>query len=517
MLLQHLRGVVVERVSSVGSAVVIEARAAAAAVACPGCGSVSRRVHGRYRRRLADAAIAGAAVVIELLVRRFRCVDPGCSVVTFVEQVEGLTRPYGRYTPVLEAQLTAVGLALAGRAGVRLAGELGIAVGRDTLLRRVRALSEPPIGQVAVLGVDDFAFRRGRKYGTVMVDMTTRRPIDMIDSRDGDALAAWLGAHPGVEVICRDRAGGYGEGARAGAPHAIQVADRFHLWRNLGMAVEKTINTRRANLAEPTQAPSTTAPEVVQPVAEKKIVTRFRVHYTAVQELRAQGLSLAAIGRKLGLHQATVRKYAHARCVEDLIAKNQTRALLVDDYVEYLHQRWHEGERNATQLFREISARGYPGGELAVQRYLRRYRHHRGHAQHVGPKPPSVREVTSWVMTRPDRLRTDPATALTGIRARDADLDRVTRHVRAFAAIMVGRRGHRIDDWITAVEADTLPPLAAFARNLRRDLDAVRHGLTLPHNSGPVEGNINRIKMLKRQMFGRANLDLLRKRVLLTR
>ena len=174
-----------------------------------------------------------------------------------------------------------------------------------------------------------------------------------------------------------------------------------------------------------------------------------------------------------------------------------------------------EGERNATQLFREIKQQGYPGGELAVQRYLRRFRRGRAHASHPGPKPPSVRQVTSWIMTHPDRLDPRDTVKLRDVRGRDRDMNRLVKHVRAFAVMMTGRHGDRLEEWITTVEHDTLTPLAGFARNLRRDLDAVRNGLTLEHSSGAVEGNINRLKMIKRQMFGRAGLDLLRKRVLL--
>jgi transposase len=221
----------------------------------------------------------------------------------------------------------------------------------------------------------------------------------------------------------------------------------------------------------------------------------MRDHYDAVTQLRARGLSKAAIGRKLGLHQATVRKFVTARSADDLIAKTEQRAHLADPWTGHLHQRWHEGERNATALFREIKTMGYPGGELAVQRYLRQFRHDRSHAPRP-PKPPSVRQVTSWIMTHPDDLDPRDAAKLRAIRDRDADLDRLTRHVRAFAAMMTGRRGDRLEAWITSAEHDTLTPLAGFARHLRHDHDAVFHGLSLPYSSGPVEGNINRLKML---------------------
>ena len=455
-------------------------------------------------------------MLIQVQVRRFRCDNVGCPARTFAEQIDGLTAPHARLTPGLRGMLTQIGLALAGRAGSRLASVIGVAAGRDTLLRLVKALPDPPRTPITVLGVDDFAFRRGRHYGTVLIDMASHRPVDMFDGRDGDSLAAWLRQHPEVEVICRDRAGGYGEGARTGAPQAVQVADRFHLWQNLGQAVEKTVNAHRSRLVAPALPPADdTMPAEVQPLPEKKIVTRLREHHAAVHELAAQGLNKSAISRELGLHQATVRKYLNAASHAELTAVTEQRAHLVDDYVAYLHRRWNEGERNATALFREIKEQGYPGGELAVQRYLRRFRKGLGQIPHPGPKPPSVRQATSWIMTHPDHLDPRDAVKLRELRSRNRDFNRLVKHVRTFAIMMTGRHGDRLDAWITTVENDTLTPLAGFARNLRRDLDAVRNGLTLQHSSGAVEGNINRLKMIKRQMFGRAGLELLRKRVLL--
>ncbi|GAA2523120.1 ISL3 family transposase [Pilimelia columellifera subsp. columellifera] len=476
-------------------------------------------MHGRYRRLLRDAAVCGVAVRIRLLVRRFRCRNNSCVTVTFVEQVEGLTSAFARFTPPAVAMLVSVGLALAGRAGARLTAGLGAAVGKDTLLRRVRALPDPPAGPVPVLGVDDFAFRRGHRYGTVLVDMQSRRPVDVIDGRDSDGFATWLRAHPGVEVICRDRASGYGEGARQGAPNAVQVADRFHLWRNLGEAVERTLISVRSSLTPPPTAVAedhAVEPQQVQTLPELKIAARYRVQHADVHRLRATGMTLSAIGRQLGLHQATVRKIANAATVDALLVKTHQRAHVVDEYVAHLHKRWNEGERNATALFREIKQQGYPGGELAVQRHLRRYRHGRSFKPVPGPKQPSVRETTKWIMTHPDRLDPKDASKLREIRDRTPALDRLVGHVRGFARMLTGLQGHHLNEWITAVASDNeLPALASFARHMIRDLDAVRNGLTMAYSSGPVEGNVNRIKTLKRQMYGRAKLDLLRKRILL--
>jgi transposase len=495
----------------------IWAHARAGTATCPQCGRASTRVHSRYQRRLADAAVAGRRVVLRLGVRRFFCENPDCQARTFTEQLRGLTTRYARRTPLLRALLEQVALALAGRAGTRLATGLGLPASRDTLLRLLRALPDPEVSEVAVLGVDDFAFRRSRAYGTVLVDMATHRPIDLLEDREAQTFAAWLTEHPGTRVICRDRAGAYADGARTGAPGAQQVADRWHLWHNLAEGAEKTVLGHRGCLREPRAEPPTSTP-AVDPVpagpSEKKIVTRTIQRYAQIQQLRAQGESISAIARSLHLDVQTVRRFAHASSLEELLTKTVERASVLDGFTAYLHQRWNQGCTDAAVLTKELKARGYSGSDQTVRRYLRPFRHGRP-TPLPGPTPPTVREVTGWIMRRPEALELEEQTRLKEILARCPHLDAASGHVAAFAEIMSGLRGDRLDGWITAVEADDLPGLRSFATGLRRDHQAVVNGLTLPYSSGAVEGNVNRIKMLKRQMYGRAKFDLLRKRVLL--
>jgi transposase len=531
-LFPHLTGVVVEFVerSPVG-VVTMHARARSSGGVCPHCRSVSGRVHGRYVRRLTDATVSGAGVVIELLVRRFKCLNPVCRAVTFAEQIGGLTSPHARYTPLVREQLTSIALALAGRAGARLATVLGLRVAKDTLLRLVRAAPEDPVGEIRVLGVDDFALRKGDSYATILVDLETRRPVDVLPGREAEPLAAWLNGHPEVEIICRDRAGAYAEGARTGAPQALQVADAWHLWHNLGEAVEKTVTAHHAcvraafEAAAPTdpppgddiwQIPEASADAMLDVCGrERRLVTRTRERYAAVQQLLTDGSTLEGICRTLRLDRSTVRRFARATSIEELLVKATNRSSILDEYKPYLHQRWSDGCREASQLHEELRTLGYRGSIQTIQRYLRPFKS--STAAPPAPRPaPRPRRIVRWIMTDPGHLTAEDAANLKEIRSACPELDAVTRHVRDFAAMMRDLRGEQLPDWMDRVLADNLPALHSLVTGLRRDQDAVTAGLSTPWSSGQVEGQVTRVKLLKRQGFGRANLDFLRKRVLLT-
>ncbi|MFE7216957.1 transposase [Streptomyces sp. NPDC057611] len=339
-------------------------------------------------------------------------------------------------------------------------------------------------------------------------------------------MVARLTDHPGVEVICRDRSTAYAEAGRLGAPDAIHVADRWHIWKNLAEAVERTVIQHRALLREPENTAPVHAAEPLErlepaprspdePRQSGRLSSRVREQHAAVHALLDEGLGLRPIARRLGLARNTVRRLAHAATADELLVGRWTgRNSILDPYKPYLHQRWAEGCTVARRLFEEVRERGYPGGESVVKKYVQRLREAFPHDD-PPRKAPSVRDVTSWITRRPDRLDDDQAQQLKQILARCPALDRTAGHVRAFAELMNDRRGQDLGHWMERVQADDVPALHGFVAGLGQDLDAVVAGLSLRYSSGAVGGHNIKIKMIKRQMFGRANFDLLRKRVLL--
>jgi transposase len=476
---------------------------------------VSRRVHSRYQRKLADTASGGQEVLIHLQARRFLCGNDGCAKATFAEQMPGLTTRYGRRTCGLQAVLQAVGLALGGRAGARLTGRLACSASRSTLLRLIRAAPDPDGRTPLVLGVDDFALRKGHVYGTVLVDIETRRPVDILPERSAESFRAWLDAHPGVEIICRDRGGCYAEGATEGAPLAIQVADRRHLWHNLAEAVERAVARHRSCLQEPPPPPAS-GPPAQQAVSapEAGLAARTRARHGEIHAALARGLTITEISRTLRLERKTVRRYATAATADQLIGGARlTRPGLLGPHEAYLRQRWDEGARSTNRLHEELRARGYRGSLRTLRRLTAQLRHDT--AVPAPPPAPAARKVASWILTPPGKLADADRAALAQITARCEELTTTRALVREFADMLCHRHGERLEAWAAQAENSPVSELRGFSKGLRKDWAAVTAGLTVPYSSGAVEGHVNRIKMIKRQMYGRAKPDLLRKRVLL--
>ncbi|MFB7214669.1 ISL3 family transposase [Streptomyces sp. NPDC056255] len=459
----------------------IDAQCTTVGGVCPGCGVRSTGVHSSYLRFPADVPSAGRRVVIQLRVRRFRCRNTTCQRRTFVEQIPGLTCRYGQRTERLRSTLAAVGLALAGRAGARLAAVLGASVSRSTVLRLVDALPEPEVPAPRVVGVDEYATRKGRHYGTVLVDVETRRPIDLLPDREASSLAAWLAQRPSVEVVCRDRAPFFAEGATAGAPQAVQVADRWHLWHNLSEAAERSVAQHRTCLHVLTPAAPQCEPEAV-PATDRsappwprghRFADRTRARHAAVHALLKAGHSRRSVQRQLGMTYRTVKQLADVATPEELFTGQwQNRPSVLDDYKPYLDDRWSEGCTNAWKLWEEIVPLGYKGSYQRVRAYLHKKR---TSPRPVAARPPSPRAVAGWILRHPNTLTESEQLQLKTVRTHCPELDALTRHVRSFAAMLTDRQGERLPDWLNAVRQDDGPGRELHG-DLRREWGVVGGG-----------------------------------------
>jgi transposase len=495
-----LSSLVIEDVGDEGGAVVVRARTPGGAVACPGCGTETGRVHGYHERMAADVPVDGRRVVVRLRARRMRCARPGCAVQTFREQVPDVVGRYQRRTVRLAGQVEAAVRALAGRAGARLLAELGIAVSRHTALRVLLAVPLPGLAVPRVLGIDDFALREGRVYATILIDAETGRRVDVLEGRTADVAEAWLRTHPGVEIVTRDGSGAYGEAVRSALPGAVQCGDRWHLWHLLCEAAAREVAAHCACWA------------AGSPMREGKRAETTRERWQQVHDLRSQGVGLLDCGRRLGLSLNTVKRYDRASEPERMQRVPKYRPALVDPYRDYLRKR-REGEPGVAvrQLLREIRELGYPGSSNLLVRHL-----NQGHADAERPHL-SPRRATRILLTRPGNRTSAQRETAERLASACPEMTALDELIGSFAAMLVPDLANeeKLQQWITAARAADLPHLHSFARGLELDIKAATAAVTLPHHNGRTEGVNTKTKKIKRDMFGRAGFELLRHRILL--
>ncbi len=496
---------------------------------CPHCGTPSDRVHSYYTRTVADVPCAGRQVRITLQVRKFRCTNSACPRKVFTERLPDYLRPWARKTIRLVEEITSLGLAIGGRGTETVAPALGMHVSDQTVLRLLAMYPEPVAAPVTVLGVDDFAFRRGRSYGTILLNLEAHRVIDLLPDRSQLSFALWLQQHPEVRLISRDRGGDYAAGAALGAPQAEQIADRFHLLQNAGAVLERCLTRHHAAL---TQAAHALAPEDAAPRTTKRTPAEARrkqerrgrrqANYEQVVALHQQGVSSVQIAKQVRLARGTVLKYLRVACFPEMAPRPRPRQ--IDPYLPCLRERWNAGEHNARALWREIRAQGYSAGDEQVRRVVNAWRtdpHCRGNQSTIAALP-AKEEVTAysahktrWLLWKPtsDLTGTEASyvAALKGLCPQIADAQEV---LGTFRAIVTERRIEHLDPWLEQCEHSGVSEVVGFAQGLRRDYVAVKAALRYEWSQGPVEGHVNRLKTLKRQMYGRAGFTLLRRRVL---
>jgi transposase len=546
--------------------------------ACPLCQHPSERIHGSYGRTVADVPCGGRRVTLALTVRKFVCGTPDCPRKIFTERLPALVQSYARMTNRLSELLQTLGFATCGELGERLVPKLGMCVSGPTLLRRMRAVSIPPPRSVRILGIDDWAWKKGQTYGTILVDLETRRPIELLPDRSAETAQAWLRTHPEVDIVSRDRGGEYAAAARKGAPQAQQIADRFHLLKNLRERLKELMDRKQSCLPEVEEHASDAIPAKAQgskdtsisPKAEPRTEPEPEKHYRTippspyqrpmgtsynefqkqvrrdkrlaryehVRTLFEQGLSQRAIARKLKLSRATVGQFVQAEEYPEMHqSKGGARRSLLDPYKCYILQRWQQGYRNSVQLYDEITARGFKGSAPLLRKFLaelRKKHQEAGSASvltldastqsvEIPPSlPPKPRIACRMSATRASWLFVSQAGKLDAkqkphvkqIRAGHPDLERAYQLSQEFVMMLAERREADLDSWLTQAERSGLLEFKKMAKGIRLDYAAVKAALSSEWSNGQVEAQVNCLKLQKRIVFGRANFDLLRLRVL---
>jgi transposase len=507
---------------------------------CPLCGTAARRVHSRYIRQIADLPCGGQYLRLLVQVRKCFCEVTTCTRKIFSERLTPFVDAFARVTRRLYQIVQVIGLATGGRLGVRVTDRLGIQTTRQTILRRIMALETSPVGQVSQIGIDDFSFRRGRKFGTIVVDLQTHQMLDVLADRTADTSAAWMAAHPELEIVSRDRGGDYAAAARKAAPQATQIADRFHLMKNLTEAVELTLARCRAEIrkaafdALPEEErkvvdPLTLPTEFVSlenwkpapdPCTERERLIRQaerQDRYEQVLALQAQGLGNKEIARRVGLTARTLENWQKNGFPQ--AGRRKKRSSCFDPYASYVLSRWEQGCTNGLQIYREIKEQGYKGTEKTVYRFLVPLRRKQRIIQKaVIPHAPlqdfSAHDAV-WLFVR-DRAKLDEKeqATLTAI-CQASETAKITYQlVQKFRQILHTLEGAKLDEWLSSVKASQIRELQSFVVGVERDKAAVVAGLTLPQNNGLVEGKVNKLKLIKRMGYGRAEFPLLRQRVL---
>jgi len=529
-------------VDDLAAAITLQVTATAAQAPCPLCHTLATRVHSRYHRTLADVPWGTYAVRLHLQVRKWFCDAPSCPRWIFTERLPTVVAPWARRTLRLAHRLLAYGLALGGKAGARLAARLGLATSPATLLRLVQAASAPAPAAPRIIGVDEWAWRRGQRYGTILVNLEDHQVLDLVPERSAESLAAWLAQHPTVTIVCRDRSALYADGIRRGAPQAVQVVDRFHLVQNLREAVEAYLHDQQPALQAAAARTAQALTEQVGSVAgpamyrgrhhsvpvrqQERQAAQQQRHTTWVatsetaQALHAQGTSVTRIAQQLGLSRPTVYRLLR-RTTPPPPRSPQRSGQVLRPYMAYLIRRWREGITDSMQLWRELREQGYTYSARTVSRFITRLRQ-AGDAglapetqasPYTRPQGPSARAV-SFTWMRPEAKRAQDAQMyLDHLTQADPTIAQAYTLSQAFLTLVRERRGDALTAWITEATSSGTAALARFAQGLQEDLSAITAGLTLPWSNGPVEGQVNRLKLLKRQGYGRAGVRLLRQRL----
>jgi transposase len=453
--------------------------------------------------------MSGRAVRLIVIARRFRCDAVLCRRQIFTERfADGALAPSARRTARLDCIIHHLGLALGGRPAASFAKRLMLPVSKDTLLRVVRRRTELPSTPPRVVGIDDWAWRRNQRYASIVCDLERRRVVRLLPDREPATAQAWFTCHPTIEIVARDRGGGYGEAAAKALPHAVQVADRWHLMENASRAfldaVRKSMRQIRIVIGATAINPKLlTAAEHIQ---YEGYLRREQTNAT-ILALANDGVPLKQIARQTGHSRGLVRQIVRGER-NDVFRVRQSS---LDTYLPWLDEQWAASCRNGAELWRRLVARGFRGSLRVVTEWAtRRRRAEKADAENL-QRIPSARTIARLMTFGRDRLSKAETVTVAALEAGVPALVEAREFIANFQVMIRHKTAAALTPWIERARASLV---ASFARGVANDEAAVRAAITLPWSNGQTEGQITRLKLVKRQMYGRGKLDLLQARLI---
>jgi transposase len=501
---------------------------------CPICGKPSSKVHSYYERKVQDLPISGKMVKLSITTRKFFCLEDTCPRKVFAERFGSCLAPYQRRLERSNGQIQAIGLSCGSKPGARVCEVIRLPVSASTILRVMKRTALPEIVTPKVLGVDDFAFKKGHRYGTILVDLEQRKPIDLLPDREGETLQEWLKAHPGVEVVTRDRSPVYANAITEACPATIQVADRWHLLKNLSENLERYLDTQRpliravaeelnqqqieqlSNSATSTSIDPPSKPlnpdTIKAPLAKATPSGKQYQKYEQAKLLQQQGHSRRAIARHLGLSRNTVNKYFRQ---ENYVPRSTTKQSKVLKFEPYLRKRWLEGETCVKTLLKQIKTLGYTGGYTILTAFLAAYpRVPRADVLPAARKGATLssRNLSIALCRKEEEWNEEQKPLLNTLLQKSELLQQCRKLCLEFKTLMEQKKGSHLENWCQ--KASQLHPFANFVKGIRQDFQAVCQAMSSAWSNGQTEGQVNRLKNIKRQMYGKASFQLLRLRVL---
>lgn len=439
---------------------------------CPECGTTSHRVHSRYPRIIADLPCAGRRIELHLTVRRFVCAADECRRKIFAERFgNDIVRPMARRTARLDTLVHHLALALGGRPAARFADRLGFPVSNDTLLRTIRRYDRPPPPPPSVISIDDWAWRRNHRYGTIICDLERRKAIALLPDREPATAKAWLVQHPQIEIVARDRGGGYAQAATQALPYANQVADRWHLMENASHAFLDAVrrSMRQVRIAVGTATVNPKLLTAAERLQYEGYLRREEAN-AIIRGLVGEGLSIKEIVRRTGHSRKLVRSVVRGQRT-DIFRVRQTS---LEPHPPWLEAQWDAGLRNGAELWRRLRLAGFGGGLRVVTEWATRRRRAEKAENGLGHAP-AARTIVRLMTLERNNLTKAQTMTVAAIEERLPDLVEARDVVESFHEMLRRKSKDDLDTWLARAATSLV---ASFANGVIRDRAAVQNAIT---------------------------------------